>query len=156
MRKTWISLVVVAMVPYSVKGQVPLTPAAVVINGTWAGTLVLDNSSPRLELVIDTSDSLVTGKVYSDGVLMGPMEDGSRAGNKIHFKLNSLDFTGVVAGSRMTVDLIVYNGTHRALTLFRTPDMKDSVRKPARNVVGVPSWATNTSVRRRLERLPTR
>ena len=139
MRKAWIPLVLAAIVPRSVSAQVPSTPAAVVINGSWTGTLALDNSSPHIELVIDASDSLVTGKVYSDGVLMGPIEEGSRAGNKIHFKLGRLDFTGAVAGSRMTVDLIVYNGTHRALTLLRTPDMKDSVRRPATRAVAVPS-----------------
>ena len=130
MRKTWILLA--AIVARSVGAQVPSTPAAVAINGTWTGTLVLDNSSPRIELVIEASDSLVTGKVYSDGALMGPVEEGSRAGSKIHFKLDRLDFTGVVTGARMAVDLIVYNGTHRALTLVRTPDTKDSVRKPER------------------------
>src|SRR5215510_13173839 len=112
MRKVWI--LVAALVAHSVSAQVPLTPPAVIVNGTWTGTLVLDNSSPRIELVIDASDSLVTGKVYSDGSLMGPVEEGSRAGNKIHFKLDRLDFTGDVAGSRMAVDLIVYTGTHRA------------------------------------------
>ena len=136
LRTTWISLLFAAVVARSMSGQVLASPAAVVINGSWTGTLVLDNSSPRIELVIDASDSLVTGKVYSDGVLMGPMEEGSRVGNKIHFKLDRLDFTGVVTGGRMAVDLIVYNGAHRALTLLRTPDLKDSVRKPGRRLFG--------------------
>lgn len=103
--------------------QAPREPrlTAAQLNGEWTGTLVLDNSSPRLTLVFDARDSTFTGKVYDDSDLMGEMEDGRISGNKVHFKLGRFDFTGAVTGARMDVDLIVYNGSTRKLSLTRTP-----------------------------------
>lgn len=102
------------------------------LNGEWTGTLVLDNSSPQLSLVFAITDSGFGGKVFADGSLFGPMENGSLNGSTVHFKVGRFDFTGVVTGSRMKVDLIVFNGTTKTLTLTRVPDgPKDSVtRKP--------------------------
>ena len=102
------------------------------LNGEWTGTLVLDNSSPRLSVIFAITDSAFAGKVYVDGGLFGPMEDGSLNGSTVHFKVDRLDFTGVVSGARMKVDVIVYNGATRNFTLNRTPDApKDSTpRKP--------------------------
>jgi hypothetical protein len=94
--------------------QIPLTPAQ--LNGDWRGTLVLDNSSPQLVLEFNVTDSTFAGKVYADGDLMGPMEQGSRDGNRVHFKVGRFDFTGVVTGARMKIDLIVYNGSTRTFT----------------------------------------
>jgi enterochelin esterase-like enzyme len=91
--------------------------------GEWTGTLVLDNSSPRVSLVFDSADSALVGKVYSDGGLLGSMEELSLKGDTVHFKVDRLDFTGRVGGVTMTVDLIVYNGTHRTLTLKKTPEL---------------------------------
>jgi hypothetical protein len=96
--------------------------------GEWTGTLVLDNSSPRVALVFDAEDTLLTGKVYSDASLLGPMEGLSLKRDTVHFKVDRLDFTGRINGPTMTVDLIVYNGSHRALTLKKTPEMR---REPA-------------------------
>jgi len=93
------------------------------LNGEWTGTLKLDNSSPRMELVFALSDSAFAGKVYADGQLFGQMEDGSLRGDTVHFKAGGLDFTGVVKGVRMAVDLIVYNGSTRKLNLTQTPPM---------------------------------
>jgi enterochelin esterase family protein len=89
--------------------------------GEWTGTLVLDNSSPRLALVFEGGDSTLAGKAYSDGSLVGPMDELSLRGDTVHFKVDRLDFTGRLSGTTMTVDLIVYNGTHRSLTLKKTP-----------------------------------
>ena len=89
--------------------------------GEWTGTLVLDNSSPRVSLVFDSTESVLAGKVYSDGDLLGAMADLSFKSDTVHFKVDRLDFTGRISGATMTVDLIVYNGTHRTLTLGKTP-----------------------------------
>lgn len=102
--------------------QTVVTPRA--LNGEWTGTLALDNSSPRIAAVFETTDSTFAGKVYTDGMLFGDMREGSISGSKVHFKVDRLDFTGSVAGTRMTVDLIVYNGSTRKLTLVKTPPMK--------------------------------
>jgi hypothetical protein len=91
------------------------------LNGEWTGTLVLDNSTPRIALVFALTDSTFAGKVYSDSDLTGEMEDGSLVVNRVHFKLGRLDFTGVITGSRMKLDLIVYNGSTRNFTLVKTP-----------------------------------
>ncbi|HXT14232.1 MAG TPA: hypothetical protein VN706_01295 [Gemmatimonadaceae bacterium] len=91
------------------------------INGEWTGTLVLDNSQPSVSMVFQLTDSTLAGKVYNDGALMGPMEQMSITGNVIHFKVGRFDFTGTVAGTRMAVSLIVYNGTTRKFTAIKSP-----------------------------------
>jgi enterochelin esterase-like enzyme len=93
------------------------------VNGEWTGTLQLDNSSPRIALAFEITDSTAAGKVYSDGGLLGPMEGLSVRGDTVHFKVDRLDFTGRISGATMKVDLIVYNGSHRELTLRKTPEM---------------------------------
>jgi hypothetical protein len=52
---------------------------------------------------------------------MGKIEGGSLVGDRVHFKVGRLDFTGVITGSRMKVDLIVYNGSTRTFALVKTP-----------------------------------
>jgi hypothetical protein len=96
-----------------------LAPKAV--NGEWTGALLLDNSSPQLSLDFALTDTSFKGMVYADGKEFGAMEGGSLRGNKVHFKANGLDFTGTVTGAKMAVDLIVYNGSTRKLTLTKTP-----------------------------------
>jgi len=91
--------------PRSARAQQPLTPAT--LNGEWTGVLTLDNSQPRIALVFAVTDSSFAGKVYSDASLMGDMEEGSVSGSRVHFKIGRLDFTGVVTGMHMKVDLIV-------------------------------------------------
>jgi len=108
--------------------QDAVTPKA--ITGEWTGKLVLDNSAPLLTLVFQVSDSTFAGKVYSDGSLIGEMQDGSRSGSRVHFKLDRYDFTGVITGAGMKVDLIVWNGTTKTLTLTKTPAFESPPRKP--------------------------
>src|SRR5262249_22112886 len=86
----WIALVA------SAAGQ---TTARRAVNGEWTGTLQLDNSRPQLSLVFEITDSTLAGKVYSDGGLVGPMEDLSVRGDTVHFKVDRLDFTGRVSGA---------------------------------------------------------
>ena len=105
--------------PRPARAQQPLSPAT--LNGEWTGVLALDNSQPRIALVFAITDSSFAGKVYSDATLMGDMEDGSVSGSRVHFKVGRLDFTGVVTGVHMKVDLIVYNGSTRNFTLTKTP-----------------------------------
>jgi enterochelin esterase-like enzyme len=100
------------------------------VNGEWTGTLVLDNSRPRISLVFFASDSTLAGNVYSDGDLLGPMNDLSCHGDTVHFTIDRLDFTGRIAGAVMSVDLIVYNGSHRDLTLRKTPDFPAATAQP--------------------------
>ena len=129
--RTLIALVLIASAPVCGAQMTPAISRSA-INGEWTGTLVLDNSSPRLSVIFAITDSAFAGKVYVDGGLFGPMQDGSLNGSTVHFKVDRLDFTGVVTGARMKVDVIVYNGTTKNLTLTRVPDNpKDSVaRKP--------------------------
>ena len=96
------------------------------LNGEWRGTLVLDNSSPQLVLAFNVTDSTFAGKVYADGDVMGPMEDGTREKNRVHFKIGRFDFTGVVTGTRMKIDLIVFNGTTRSFTATKVSGARDT------------------------------
>src|SRR5262249_26815415 len=86
--------------------------------------------SPRLALVFEGGDSALAGKAYSDGSLVGPMDELSLKADTVHFKVDRLDFTGRISGTTMTVDLIVYNGTHRALTLTKTPPLHPPEESP--------------------------
>ena len=100
------------------------------LKGEWSGTLVLDNSSPQVRLEFEQADSVLTGKVYTDGDLMGAMEKLTVHGDTVHFNVGRLDFTGVVSGNRMSVDLIVYNGTTRHLRLTKVPPLNPPRRAP--------------------------
>ena len=72
------------------------------LNGEWTGTLVLDNSQPRIALVFTLTDSTFAGKVYSDSDLMGEMEDGSLTGNRVHIP----GWTEDLDGSRSQYGLV--------------------------------------------------
>ena len=93
------------------------------LNGEWTGTLVLDNSSPHLTLVFQLTDSTFAGKIYADGSLYGDMQEGSLNGDKFSFKIpGGLAMSGTVAVPTMKVDMVMYNGSVRALTLRKTPE----------------------------------
>ena len=94
------------------------------LNGEWTGTLVLDNSQPAVTLVFALTDTSFAGTVYTDGTTVGKMDGGTLAGNRVHFTVGRFDFTGVITGARMKVDLIVYNGTTRTFTVTKAPEMK--------------------------------
>lgn len=115
--RVWL-LILLALGPRLLGAQQSVSRAA--LNGEWSGVLVLDNSEPRISLVFALTDSTFEGKVYSDGAVMGPMEGGTLTGNRVHFTLGRLDFTGTVTGVRMKVDLIVYNGTTRSFVVLKT------------------------------------
>ena len=116
-------LIGLALIAHTGSAQTKPAVSRKALNGEWTGTLVLDNSSPRLAIVFALTDSSFAGKVYVDGSFFGPMEGGSLNGATVHFKVDRLDFTGVVSGARMKVDLIVYNGSTKNLTLTRVPDL---------------------------------
>src|SRR5690348_6212702 len=115
-RLRWLSrsLIVLFLTAHVGLSQTPAIPRKA-LNGEWTGTLVLDNSSPKLSLVFALTDSAFAGKVFLDGDLAGPMEGGSLNGATVHFKVGRFDFTGVVAGPKMTVDLIVFNASTKSL-----------------------------------------
>ena len=120
MKHAWLVFVLVARLAAAQAGGT-LSPRQ--LNGEWTGTLVLDNSSPRVALVFQLTDSAFAGKVYTDGQLLGDMRQGSIRGDTVHFQVDRLDFTGVVTGERMKISLIVYNGSTRTLTMTKTPTM---------------------------------
>jgi enterochelin esterase family protein len=118
----------IAALPVHASGQ-----ARRLLNGEWTGTLALDNSSPALALVFDVTDSSLSGTVFSDGQRFGTMDSLSLKGDTVHFRVDRLDFTGVVSGTTMRVSLIVYNGSTRNLTLKKTPEVRPpgTARAPA-------------------------
>jgi hypothetical protein len=119
------------LIAHAATAQVGRTLSPKRLNGEWTGTLALDNSSPRVALVFQLTDSAFAGKVYTDGQLMGDMQGGSVTGDTVHFKIDRLDFTGVVTGERMSVALIVYNGSTRNFSLTKTPELP---KPPAREL----------------------
>lgn len=105
------------------------------LNGDWTGILSLDNTQPQISMVFQLTDSSFAGKVYDDGKLFGPMESGTLTGNVVHFKVDRFEFTGTISGTRMTVDLVVYNGTVRRFVATKMPgaqkDTSPSMPAPA-------------------------
>jgi len=100
--------------------------------GEWTGPIMLDAGTQHLAFVFRATDSTLAGTVYSDGARFGEMENVTLLSNTVHFKIERLDFTGVIAGSTMRVALIVYNGSTRNLTLTKlaSADSASSPRKP--------------------------
>ena len=130
MARTSFRLTVALLICLVSTAQSQTTAARKALSGEWTGTLLLDNSSPRLSLVFEATDSSLTGKTYSDGGSFGPMEGLSLHGDTVHFNVDRLDFTGRISGTTMTVDLIVYNGSHRSLTLKKTPELGSPAAPP--------------------------
>ena len=104
------------------------------LDGEWTGPIALDAGTQMLALVFRATDSTLAGAVFSDGAKFGEMENPSLSGNTVHFKLDRLDFSGVIEATTMKVSLIVYNGSTRHLTLKKTPaaagDSSSATRKP--------------------------
>ena len=123
---------IAAAVPGITRAQT-VTRAA--LNGDWTGILSLDNTQPQISMVFQLTDSSFAGKVYDDGKLFGPMESGTLIGNVVHFKVDRFEFTGTISGTRMTVDLVVYNGTVRRFVATKMPgaqkDTSPSMPAPA-------------------------
>src|SRR5436305_5125682 len=104
------ALAVTAMaVLLGTRARAQQAPTRTSLNGEWTGKLVLDNSQPMIAVVFALTDTSFAGKVYADGTVMGDIEGGTLSGSRVHFTVGRFDFTGAVTGTRMKVDLIVYN-----------------------------------------------
>jgi hypothetical protein len=134
----------ITLCPRSIYAQA-VTHAA--LNGEWTGTLVLDNSQPAVSMVFRLTDSTFAGKVYNDGTLMGDMERGTLSGNIVHFKVGRFDFTGTISSTRMTVDLIVYNGSTRRFVATKVPSLPPdtSKRTPSNSAITFQRTAIDVS-----------
>jgi len=128
----WSAAFVAAMIATPALAQHSVSRAE--LNGEWTGPIALDAGTQMLALVFRANDSTLVGTVYSDGAKFGEMENPSLSGDTVHFKLDRLDFTGVIDATTMKVALIVYNGSTRRLTLKKTPvaggDSSSAARKP--------------------------
>lgn len=91
------------------------------VNGAWEGVLALEGGAHNLSLVFALSDSAFVGSVNDGGQPFGAMERGVLSGDTVKFYVDKLYFTGVIAGSRMTIALVMYNGTTRHFTATKRP-----------------------------------
>ena len=92
--------------------------------GEWSGPIELDACTKTVAAVFRATDTTLAGTIYLDAEKFGEMEGVELTGNTVHFKVDQLDFTGVIEGTRMKVALIVYNGGTRNLTLRKVPDVR--------------------------------
>lgn len=131
----WGAAFVAALIATPTLAQRPVSRAD--LNGEWTGPIALDAGTQMLALVFRATDSTLAGTIYSDGAKFGEMENPSLSGNTVHFKLDRLDFTGVIEATTMNVALIVFNGSTRHLTLKKVPvaggDSSSTPRKPPRS-----------------------
>jgi hypothetical protein len=115
-------------------GRAQQTVTRSTLAGEWTGPIALDAGTQNLAFVFRIADTTLAGTVYSDGAKFGDMEGVTLTANRVHFKLDRLDFTGTMEGPVMKVVLIVYNGSTRNLTLKKTPgsgsDSATTPRKP--------------------------
>jgi hypothetical protein len=95
------------------------------LSGEWSGSIALDAGTQTVAAVFRVTDTTIAGTVYLDGKSFGDMDQPRLSRDTVHFKVGQLDFTGVIAGSTMKVDLIVFNGSTRRLTLKKIPDARD-------------------------------
>ena len=114
----WTAALLAASTPAVLIGQ---TVTRTTLNGEWTGVLALDNSQPTISMVFQLTDSTFAGKVYDDGNVFGAMEDGTLSGNVVHFKVGRFELTGTISGTRMTVDMVMYNGTVRRFMATKMP-----------------------------------
>jgi hypothetical protein len=94
------------------------------INGEWEGTLALEGGTHPLSIVFEITDSAFAGKVFDGGQLFGQMKRGTMSGDTVRFYIDKLFFTGVIAGSKMKIALVMYNGTTRNFVASRRPGDK--------------------------------
>jgi hypothetical protein len=102
--------------------QKPVTRADV--NGEWNGVLDLEGGSHPLTFVFELTDSAFAGRVYDSGQSFGEMERGRFVADTVQFYAADLRFTGVIAGAKMKVALIVFNGSTRTFEMTKKPDPK--------------------------------
>jgi hypothetical protein len=82
----------------------------------------MERGTQTVSLDLVVADSTVGGTVYLDGATFGTIERGTLRGDTLHFAVDRLDFTGLVAGRRMTLAIVVSNGSTRRVTLTKRPD----------------------------------
>jgi hypothetical protein len=125
LRRTLTTSAMIALSAIATIRATPLMAQQVVsranLTGEWSGPIALDAGTQTLALVFRVADTTLAGTVYSDGDKFGDMESLTLAGNKVHFTLGRLDFTGLIEGTTMKVALIVFNGSTRNLTLKKVP-----------------------------------
>jgi hypothetical protein len=97
--------------------------------GEWDGDLALDAGVHHLALIFHGADSTLTGYVNDGGQGFGNMDDLKASGDTVRFSVQGLAFTGVVRGSKMDIDLIVFNGNHRKFSAVKL----DEKAKPERD-----------------------
>jgi hypothetical protein len=68
--------------------------------------------------------------VYDDAQSFGDMERGTFTGDTVKFFIDKLAFTGVIAGDKMKIALIVNNGsTRNFVATKKVDDKKDPAKK---------------------------
>ena len=90
--------------------------------GEWDGTLALEGGSHHLSFVFRLADSTLTGYVNDNGSTFGNMESLSLSGDTIRFTVQGLEFTGVVSGTTMNIDAVMFNGNHRQMTAAKVQE----------------------------------
>ena len=90
--------------------------------GEWDGTLALEGGTHHLAFIFRIADSTLTGYVKDDGDTFGNMDALSLSGDTVRFTLQGLEFTGVVSGTTMSIDAVMFNGNHRQMTAAKVPE----------------------------------
>jgi len=90
--------------------------------GEWDGTLALEGGTHHLSFIFRIADSTLTGYVNDNGDTFGNMESLSLSGDTVRFTLQGLEFTGVVSGTTMNIDAVMFNGNHRQMTAAKVQE----------------------------------
>jgi cyanophycinase len=88
--------------------------------GTWAGPLVREGKSTPLALEIEEAGANgVRGRLYQNGEEMAPLSEGKAEGNRLTFRVDTLDCTATLDQDVLTVTLTISHGRTMSLTMHR-------------------------------------
>jgi hypothetical protein len=119
--------VTLMVVPGIARAQKPALQVA--LAGEWDGPLALDAGVHHLSLIFKLADTTLTGYALDNEQNFGSMDELKVSGDTVRFLVQGLLFTGVVSGRTMNIDLIVFNGSHRKMTVSKI----DEKAKPERD-----------------------
>lgn len=128
-RSLFLVLAVVTLPRERVLSQQPDLRSA--LKGEWTGDLALDAGTHALSMEFQAADTALTGILYDGGQKFGTMEQLKLSGDTVSFNVQGLVFTGIVTGRRMNVDIIVFNGNHRKMTVIKRAEPAKSERDDA-------------------------
>ena len=113
----------------------PLAAHAAPLSGRWEGVFHGGRGDQPVTLICrEGQGGTFTGLLYMSGDLMGPIENGTVAGDSLHFNVMNFGFRASRQADQMHVVLsIVHGQAHEMALHFTNPDTAALVQTPEAN-----------------------